>query len=227
MRERFSIIDKSTMTKRDFIALGVITLVYAVIAFARLGEMNAPQTPYSVVKEGTVTLDMGQDVTVAKLWDFLGYQNNPTYYIEYTSDPNGAWTTLCGEGSEWDAGSVFKWNEKDINVTARYFRISPSANNGEDSIMELVLTDADGNKLTPEGQVTIPIDIRKKLGLKNGDKVLFVEEAGRIYMINSSMDAFREAQMEFAGEADRVGLRDDEDVVNMIKELRKEGVVDR
>lgn len=46
-------------------------------------------------------------------------------------------------------------------------------------------------------------------------------------MMNSSMDAFREAQMEFAGEADRVGLRDDEDIVNMIKELRKEGVVDR
>ena len=82
-------------------------------------------------------------------------------------------------------------------------------------------------KVTSKGQVTIPIDIRKKLGLKNGDKVLFVEEAGRIYMINSSMDALREAQMEFAGEADRVGLRDDEDVVNMIKELRKEGVVDR
>ena len=82
-------------------------------------------------------------------------------------------------------------------------------------------------KVTSKGQVTIPIDIRKKLGLKNGDKVLFVEEAGRIYMINSSMDAFREAQMEFAGEADRVGLRDHEDVVNMIKELRKEGVVDR
>ena len=82
-------------------------------------------------------------------------------------------------------------------------------------------------KVTSKGQVTIPIDIRKKLGLKNGDKVLFVEEAGRIYMINSSMDAFREAQMEFAGVADRVGLRDDEDIVNMIKELRKEGVVDR
>ena len=82
-------------------------------------------------------------------------------------------------------------------------------------------------KVTSKGQVTIPIDIRKKLGLKNGDKVLFVEEAGRIYMMNSSMDAFKEAQMEFAGEADRVGLRDDEDIVNMIKELRKEGVVDR
>lgn len=137
------------MTKNDFIALGIITLVYAVIAFARLGNMNAPQTGYSVVKEGTITLDMGADVNVAKLWDFLGYENNPKYYIEYTSDVNGTWTALCGEGSEWDAGSVFSWNSKDINVTARYFRISPSANNIEDSILELVLTDAQGNILEP------------------------------------------------------------------------------
>ena len=38
-------------------------------------------------------------------------------------------------------------------------------------------------KVTSKGQVTIPIEIRKKLGIKNGDKVLFVEEAGRIYMM--------------------------------------------
>lgn len=52
-------------------------------------------------------------------------------------------------------------------------------------------------KVTSKGQVTIPIDIQKKLGIKNGDKVLFVEEAGRIYMMNSSMDALREAQNAF------------------------------
>lgn len=137
------------MTKKDFIALGVITLVYAVIAFARLGNMNAPKSEYSLVKQGAITLDMGAEVNVAKLWDFLGYKNNPTYYIEYTNDANGDWTTLCGQGSEWDAGSVFAWNQKDINVSARYFRISPSAENGEDSILELVFTDADGNVLEP------------------------------------------------------------------------------
>ena len=137
------------MTKKDFIALGVITLIYAVIAFARLGNMNAPKSDYSLVKQGAVTLDMGAEVNVAKLWDFLGYKNNPTYYIEYTNDVNGEWTTLCGQGSEWDAGSVFTWNQKDINVAARYFRISPSAENGEDSILELVFTDADGNLLEP------------------------------------------------------------------------------
>ena len=75
-------------------------------------------------------------------------------------------------------------------------------------------------KVTSKGQVTIPIEIRKKLGIKNGDKVLFIEESGRIYIMNSSMDALREAQQEFAG-----GLKNDEDVMDMIKEFREESVV--
>lgn len=77
-------------------------------------------------------------------------------------------------------------------------------------------------KVTSKGQVTIPIEIRKRLGIKNGDKVLFYEEDGRIYMANSSMSMLRETQRAFAGEADRLGLKDDEDVMAMIKELRKE-----
>lgn len=76
-------------------------------------------------------------------------------------------------------------------------------------------------KVTSKGQVTIPIEIRKKLGIKDGDKVLFVEESGRIYMMNSSMDALREAQRAFTGEAERLGLKND-DVMEMIKELREE-----
>ena len=76
-------------------------------------------------------------------------------------------------------------------------------------------------KVTSKGQVTIPIEIRKKLGIKNGDKIL----SGRIYMMNSSMDAFREAQKAFAGEAERLGLKNDDDVMAMIKELREESVV--
>ena len=80
-------------------------------------------------------------------------------------------------------------------------------------------------KVTSKGQVTIPVEIRRKLGIKNGDKVLFIEESGRVYMMNSSMDAFREAQRAFAGEAERVGIKDDDVVMAMIKELREESVV--
>ena len=69
------------------------------------------------------------------------------------------------------------------------------------------------------------LESAKKLGIKNGDKILFMEESGRIYMMNSSMDALREAQKAFAGEAERVGLKDDDDVMAMIKELRKQSMV--
>ncbi len=57
-------------------------------------------------------------------------------------------------------------------------------------------------KVTSKGQVTIPIEIRRKLGIKNGDKILFVEEGVKVYIMNSSMDALREAQAAFIGEAE-------------------------
>ena len=82
-------------------------------------------------------------------------------------------------------------------------------------------------KVTSKGQITIPIDIRRKLGIKEGSKVLFIEDAGRIYIANSSMEALREAQEAFRGEAERVGLQTEDDVVDMIKEIRKERMGDK
>ena len=40
--------------------------------------------------------------------------------------------------------------------------------------------------------------------------------------MNSSTDAFREAQRAFAGEAERLGLKNDDDVMEMIKELSEQ-----
>ena len=77
-------------------------------------------------------------------------------------------------------------------------------------------------KVTSKGQITIPIDIRRKLGVKEGDKILFMEDRGRIVMMNSSMEVLHRAQDAFAGEAERVGLKDEDDVVRMIAELRED-----
>lgn len=77
-------------------------------------------------------------------------------------------------------------------------------------------------KVTSKGQVTIPVDIRKKLGIREGDKILFIEEGNKIVIMNSTLMALKEAQEAFRGEAERVGLKDEQDVVDMIRELRKE-----
>lgn len=77
-------------------------------------------------------------------------------------------------------------------------------------------------KVTSKGQITIPIDIRRRLGVKEGDKILFIEEQGRIVMMNSSIEALRKAQTAFAGEAERLGLKDEQDVADLVSELRRE-----
>ncbi len=77
-------------------------------------------------------------------------------------------------------------------------------------------------KITTKGQITIPIHIRKKLNLKDGDKVIFIEENGRVVMENSTKVALREVQDAFSGEAERVGLETEDDVVDMVKQFRKE-----
>ncbi|MCL2031675.1 MAG: AbrB/MazE/SpoVT family DNA-binding domain-containing protein [Methanomassiliicoccaceae archaeon] len=77
-------------------------------------------------------------------------------------------------------------------------------------------------KITMRGQITIPKEIRKRLGLKDGDKVVFVEENVRIIMENAAMIALKKAQNAFAGEAERMGLRTEQDVVDLVKEVRGE-----
>ena len=77
-------------------------------------------------------------------------------------------------------------------------------------------------KITTRGQITIPVEIRKKLGVKDGDKVIFIEENGRIIMENAAMVALKNAQDSFAGEAERLGLKTEQDVVALVKEVRRE-----
>lgn len=77
-------------------------------------------------------------------------------------------------------------------------------------------------KVTSKGQITIPVEIRNKLGIKEGDKVLFVEEGSRIFMVNSILMALKEAQDAFQGEAERAGLKDEQDVVDLIRQIRKD-----
>ena len=77
-------------------------------------------------------------------------------------------------------------------------------------------------KITSKGQITIPIQIRKSLGVKEGDKVVFINEGNKIIVENSTRLALREAQEAFAGLAEELGLKTEEDVINLCKEIRKE-----
>lgn len=82
-------------------------------------------------------------------------------------------------------------------------------------------------RVSSKGQITIPVEIRKKLNLKEGDKVLFIEENGKIVLANSSYIALKEMQDAMKGETEKVGLVSEEDVNDLIKDIRKELLEER
>ena len=84
-----------------------------------------------------------------------------------------------------------------------------------DEIMELA-------KITSKGQITLPISIRRFLNLKDGDKVAFIEKNGQYVLANPVSLAIDNVRIAFNGEAQRLNLKTEEDVVNLIKEVREE-----
>lgn len=76
-------------------------------------------------------------------------------------------------------------------------------------------------KVSTSRQITIPIDICKFLNIKPGNKLLFVEQpTGEVVVTNASTVAIREAQAAFRGVAEEIGAQTEEDVMNMVREVR-------
>ena len=59
-------------------------------------------------------------------------------------------------------------------------------------------------KITAKGQVTIPVRIRKLLGLKPGDNVAFVQKDGQVYLCGGTLEALDELQKLFSGVAEQL-----------------------
>ncbi len=76
-------------------------------------------------------------------------------------------------------------------------------------------------KISSNGQITVPVEIRRQLGLKSGDKILFFQNKnGEIVLSNASAQAIRKAQAAFAGAAEEMGVSSEDDVQAIIDEMR-------
>lgn len=83
-------------------------------------------------------------------------------------------------------------------------------------------TFVDNAKVMAKGQVTIPKDIRDILGISNGDRISFIVEGNSVRIVNSAVYAMQVLQSEMQGEAERVGLASEDEVMALVKDLRDE-----
>lgn len=76
-------------------------------------------------------------------------------------------------------------------------------------------------KISANGQITVPVEIRRLLGLKSGDKILFYQKQdGEVVLSNASAKAIRKAQSAFSGAAETMGISSEDDVQALVDEVR-------
>jgi AbrB family looped-hinge helix DNA binding protein len=77
-------------------------------------------------------------------------------------------------------------------------------------------------KISARGQVTIPYAIRSKMNLKSGDTVAFVENEGKVYMLNTALPALQTIQQRMKGKGESIGFNTPDDVAAYIRNMRKQ-----
>lgn len=76
-------------------------------------------------------------------------------------------------------------------------------------------------KISANGQITVPAEIRRLLGLKSGDKILFFQKPnGEVVINNASAQAILKTQRAFEGVAEEIGVYNDDDVQDLVNEVR-------
>lgn len=76
-------------------------------------------------------------------------------------------------------------------------------------------------KISANGQITVPAEIRRLLDLKSGDKILFFQKPnGEVVINNASTQAIYKAQRAFEGVAEEIGVYNDDEVQDLVNEVR-------
>ena len=77
-------------------------------------------------------------------------------------------------------------------------------------------------KVMSKGQITLPIDIRKSMGLSTGDRVALIYENNRVIMVNPAIYAMEALQKEMEGEFEKAGIKSEDDIMKLVREVREE-----
>ena len=76
-------------------------------------------------------------------------------------------------------------------------------------------------RVSANGQITVPAEIRRLLGIKSGDKILFFQNPnGEVVINNASAQAIYKAQKAFEGAAEQMGVENEDDVQALVDEIR-------
>ena len=106
------------MTKKDYLCMGILMLIFTILVFFRLGNNYAPESYYTTTADNRdIVLDFGDYIDVSTLKVFLGNLDNRSVSISVFNEVTGEWEVI---NDEHKIVSVFQWNEVPIHYYTRY-----------------------------------------------------------------------------------------------------------
>ena len=139
------------LSRLDAVLCLVITALYAVTAFAGLGDTSAPQSWCRFTERGQYALvDLGSETGLGMIRYYPGLHTGE-YRLELSSDGE-SWRGAGSLSQEYN--DLFKWLDYSLaaegvaDTSARYVRITASA---ELDLGEIAFYDAEGNMLDADG----------------------------------------------------------------------------
>lgn len=130
-------------TKKDWIIMIAITIIYSVIALFNLGDMDAPDTKWSASDGQNIILDLGDVKDISSINYYMGGYSNFSISFAGRNSTSEMWDAY--ETKKVD--SVFSWNSVKADNSCRYIMIALSS--PEASLLEVVIKDSEGNVITP------------------------------------------------------------------------------
>lgn len=109
------------LTRKEWLWMGGITAIYAVVALFNLGAMKAPVTPWQPASGGSsFYVDLGEVRHLERITSFGGVGTGK-YTYEFAVEPDNWFNELEVDNSHV---AVFAWRSQTLNVEARYVKLT-------------------------------------------------------------------------------------------------------
>lgn len=127
-------------TPLDFKIMGILTLIFTIMVFFRLGNTYAPESTYTTSYENRdIIIDFGDYISIEKLHIYLGNLDNRKLSLSAFNEVTHSWEII---NSDINVSSVFQWNDVNIYYKLRYLGI---VSTDEEAIFnEFVFTGPEG-----------------------------------------------------------------------------------
>lgn len=78
------------------------------------------------------------------------------------------------------------------------------------------------SQVMPNFQIFLPKAVQEALGVTEDDQILWVVQENEVHIINPALYAMQVFQAQMAGEAKKAGLVTDDEVIALVRKLRRE-----